>query len=105
HRFRADLYFRLNGVTVKIPALRERREYIVPLAQQFLKEATGRAGRAAPVMTPDARASLEAYAWPGNVRELRNVMQRAALLAIGRRTLIDKLDQFALPRPRKREQG
>ncbi len=73
--FRQDLYFRLNGIAVTVPPLRERRSEIVALAQRFL-------GDAGPI-TPEAVSVLEKYAWPGNVRELRNVMERAALVATG----------------------
>ena len=79
--FRRDLYFRLNGVTISVPPLRERREEITPLASAFIAEMSHAAGRSAvPVLEPDAQAWLEAYSWPGNVRELRNVVERAVLL-------------------------
>ena len=74
--FREDLYFRLNGVALSVPPLRERPEEILPLAERFLAEA-------APGMTlgPDARRRLMDHAWPGNVRELRNAIERAAVLS------------------------
>src|SRR3954463_3321048 len=76
-RFREDLYYRLNVVELHIPPLRERREDILPLANQFVAEFTkGRARLSASVTE-----ILEQYSWPGNVRELRNAMERAALLA------------------------
>jgi len=74
--FREDLYFRLNGVTLVVPALRERPEEILPLAERFLAEA-------APGKTlgADVRRRLMDHAWPGNVRELRNVIERAGVLS------------------------
>jgi len=87
-RFRADLFYRLNGFVIRIPPLRERPEDILPLALHFLQEfrEEGRsagspaAGGAEP-LTAAAAGRLAAYAWPGNIRELRNVMERAAILA------------------------
>jgi len=77
--FRRDLFFRLNGVTVVVPPLRERVGEIEGLARTFLAEASRDLPRA-PRLTPDALAMLEAYSWPGNIRELRNVIERATLL-------------------------
>lgn len=83
-RFRADLYFRLNGMTLNVPPLRERRAEILPLANQFLHEAAARHGRAPAALTQAAEAQLLSYPWPGNVRELRNVVERAFWLSDGR---------------------
>jgi len=82
-RFRQDLLYRLNTVTLRIPPLRERVDEIRPLAERFLKDARRQAG--SDVRTIDARAmaALESYGWPGNVRELRNVIERAVVLAEG----------------------
>ena len=77
-RFRDDLLYRLNVVTVALPPLRDRVVDIPLLAQHFL---TQFAGAAPPVLTPDAIALMQDYQWPGNVRELRNVMERLVLLA------------------------
>jgi two-component system, NtrC family, response regulator AtoC len=79
-RFRRDLYFRLNGMTLHIPPLRARRGEIAPLAAIFLRTYSEPFGRPAPVLSAEARLILEAYVWPGNVRELRNMMERAVLL-------------------------
>lgn len=82
--FRQDSYFRLNGVTLLVPPLRERREEIGPLANVFIADAAAEGQRGvAPVLEPEALTWLEAYAWPGNVRELRNVVERAVLLTPG----------------------
>jgi DNA-binding NtrC family response regulator len=79
-RFRDDLLYRMNVVTVALPPLRERSVDIPVLARHFL---TQLAGAAAPVLTPDAIALMQEYQWPGNIRELRNVMERVVLLARG----------------------
>ena len=81
-RFRQDLFYRLNGVTLRVPPLRERRLEIEPLASRFAASAARALGwPAAPHLAPDTRVWLLEQAWPGNVRELRNVMERAVLLA------------------------
>jgi transcriptional regulator with PAS, ATPase and Fis domain len=77
-RFRADLYYRLHGVEVQVPPLRERREDIPELAQYFLERHRG--VRALHLSEP-AMDALVAYQWPGNVRELERVMERAVALA------------------------
>jgi two-component system response regulator AtoC len=82
--FRQDLYFRLNGVELAVPPLRERIAEIAPLAERFLAAAGLTLDRLAPLrLSSAALACLERHAWPGNVRELRNVIERAAALAIG----------------------
>ncbi len=83
-RFRQDLYFRLNGITLEIPPLRERLDEIGGLVQGFLLEACRRQKRLdSPRVSADAMQLLRAYAWPGNVRELKNVVERAVLLCTG----------------------
>jgi two-component system, NtrC family, response regulator AtoC len=82
-RFRQDLYFRLNTVTVTVPPLRERRDEIEPLAHLFLTHARTRFDLPSLRLGPTAIDALEAHTWPGNVRELKHVMERAALLATG----------------------
>ncbi len=81
--FRRDLFFRLDGVTMLIPPLRERRGLIGPLALRFVEAAVGPPGGPAPRLGADVLAELEAYEWPGNVRELRTVIDRAVVLAHG----------------------
>jgi DNA-binding NtrC family response regulator len=82
-RFRLDLLYRLNTMTLRIPPLRERVDEIRPLAERFLKDACKQAGTEARTIDPAALAALEAYAWPGNVRELRNAIERAVVLSQG----------------------
>jgi DNA-binding NtrC family response regulator len=79
-RFRADLFYRINIMTLRIPPLRERREDIGPLAEVFLAELAGRFGKPIRGIAEATRRQLEGYEWPGNVRELRNVVERAVLL-------------------------
>ena len=84
--FRSDLYFRLNGITITIPPLRERVASIRPLAEELIARQCAKTGRTPPpTLTPEAVAHLEAHAWPGNVRELRNVVERALVLYQGAR--------------------
>lgn len=86
-RFREDLFYRLNVVELHLPALRERREDIVPLASQFVTEFSQGRSR----LAETTARSLEKYPWPGNVRELRNAMERAVLLSRGELILPDHL--------------
>lgn len=78
--FREDLYFRINGISLMIPPLRERPAEIEPLAYSFLADLCRRSGRATPIIAPSTLALLQDYAWPGNIRELRNVIERALVL-------------------------
>lgn len=81
--FREDLYYRLNVFPVEIPALRQRREDIVPIARHFVVDHGGRLGRSGVSLSPAAEAALATHDWPGNVRELDNVIQRALILSSG----------------------
>lgn len=78
---REDVYYRLNVFPLLIPALRQRREDIVPLARHFLAEHGARSGRSGLWLAASAEDALLRHAWPGNVRELENVMQRAVIFA------------------------
>jgi len=80
-RFREDLYYRLNVVTLTLPPLRARRQDIPLLIDHFLRELTSRHGRGPVAVDPEAQRRLLAYEWPGNIRELQNVLERAMLLA------------------------
>ncbi len=80
-RFRQDLYFRLNGISLSIPPLRERIDEIEPLARAFVAQACkGMQRERVPRIGADALETLQRYQWPGNIRELRNVIERAVLL-------------------------
>ena len=81
--FREDLFYRLHGVRVHLPALRERDDDVVFLAGHFLAGACARHGLAPRRLQPDAASWLRAQLWPGNVRQLRNVVEAAAVLADG----------------------
>jgi DNA-binding NtrC family response regulator len=80
-RFRTDLLFRLNTVELRVPALRERPEDIIPLAQLFLERGAERFGRGRISLSGEAQQALKAYPWPGNVRELAHALERAVLLS------------------------
>jgi transcriptional regulator with PAS, ATPase and Fis domain len=83
--FRPDLFYRLATFVIRIPALRDRVDDIVPLARRFLGAAATRSGVAAPpALRDDAVAALLAHPWPGNIRELRNVIERVLVMAQGR---------------------
>ncbi|MDR1126286.1 MAG: sigma-54 dependent transcriptional regulator [Deltaproteobacteria bacterium] len=82
-RFRQDLYYRLNVVSLTVPSLRERREDIPLLAAHFLRKFAQKNGKAVKGFTPGAMDRLLKYAWPGNVRELENAVERAVVLLMG----------------------
>ncbi len=90
--FRRDLYYRLNGLTLEIPPLRERLEEVPQLARSFLEQAARDSGREAPAISPAALDLLLLYRWPGNIRELKNVIERALVLCEG-----DRIDPAHLP--------
>jgi len=99
-RFRRDLYYRLAGVVVRIPPLRERPAELLPLARSFLRAAWARAGREGePGLASDAGQWLQAQPWPGNIRELRHCVERAALLCEGGVVTLSLLDAGAAPAP------
>jgi DNA-binding NtrC family response regulator len=91
-RFRQDLFFRLNGVSLLIPPLRERLQEIDAFSQLFLAAAAREIDRAsAPTLSAAAREILRRYRWPGNVRELRNAIGRAVVLCLGDTVLPEHL--------------
>jgi transcriptional regulator with PAS, ATPase and Fis domain len=97
--FREDLYFRLNGITLAIPPLRERADEIAPLARLFLERAAREMGRRTPPLAPEVVARLQGHAWPGNIRELRNVMERALVLSAAGPITLDHLPLETMARP------
>ena len=82
-RFRSDLYYRLNIVEVRLPALRDRREDIPYLTASFVRETSERLQKPLAGLSPGAERLLGAAMWEGNVRELRNVIERACIMADG----------------------
>ncbi len=90
-RFREDLFFRLNVVSLELPPLRERGDDIVLLADFFLQSFCRNMGRSTPQFSAAAKKQLLAHAWPGNIRELRNLMERLAYLSSGDRIEIEDL--------------
>ncbi|MEO8497515.1 MAG: sigma-54 dependent transcriptional regulator, partial [Planctomycetota bacterium] len=96
-KFREDLYFRLNVVTLDLPPLRERGDDIVMLGEHFLSEFCLKARRRPPEFTAAARKRLLKHSWPGNVRELRNLMERIAYLSQGDKVDIEELSFILSP--------
>jgi transcriptional regulator with GAF, ATPase, and Fis domain len=90
-KFREDLYFRLNVVTLDLPSLRDRPDDVFPLADHFLGQFAIQARRPNLKLSDEARKRLQAHNWPGNVRELRNLMERVAFLAPGETVEADDL--------------
>ena len=96
-RFREDLYYRLNVVSLHVPSLKERQEDIPPLAEYFLQLFADKNNRKVSGITPGCMDILLHYPWPGNVRELENAMERGVILMRG-----DYLDEESLPIPIKK---
>ena len=90
-RFREDLYYRLNVISVTMPPLRERPEDLMGLIHHFLTLAASETGRPAPSIDDSSLALLEQYDWPGNIRELENVIERAAVLSDAGRITVNDL--------------
>lgn len=82
-RFREDLYYRLNVFRIAVPALRERREDVLPLVWSFVQEFGKRMGKRIESIPQKGVEALQGYPWPGNIRELRNVIERAMIISTG----------------------
>ncbi len=82
-KFREDLFYRLNVLTLSLPPLRERKQDVVPLAEFFIARFAARLGRKAPKLTDSCANFLQHYPWPGNVRQLENALYRAVTLLEG----------------------
>jgi two-component system nitrogen regulation response regulator NtrX len=91
-RFREDLFYRLNVVPVRLPPLRERREDIPELVNQFLARFAAERRMSAPLISEEAMAALQAHDWPGNIRQLRNIIERTLILAPGDRASCIEVD-------------
>src|SRR4051794_8586839 len=89
--FRQDLFYRLNVIQIHLPALRDRPDDILPLAEHFLVQSAGRAGKDVRAFHEAAKKALLGYGWPGNVRELENVVERAVALVEGPLIRVDDL--------------
>ncbi len=96
-QFREDLFYRLNVIEIRVPALRERPEDILRLARRFLAFFAASFGRPVPELSKEAEAMMLSYRWPGNVRELRNAIERAVILLAGRRDLARGVSRIASP--------
>jgi DNA-binding NtrC family response regulator len=96
-RFREDLYYRLNAVSIVLPPLRERREDILPLAKSFAERVYSLNPRV--TFAPDALVLLEQYSWPGNIRELENAVVRATALCDGTIRVVDLPERVRQAKP------
>ncbi|MHB0912623.1 MAG: sigma-54-dependent transcriptional regulator [Armatimonadota bacterium] len=83
--FREDLYYRMNVITINLPAIRERQEDIPRLAHHFMGRYCKEMGKSIEEITPEALSALQSHSWPGNIRELQNCMERAVIFCHGRR--------------------
>jgi DNA-binding NtrC family response regulator len=97
-RFREDLFYRLNVITIELPPLRQRKEDIPLLVHFFLKKYAEENDRPVRAITPEALRPLMSYSWPGNVRELENVIERAVVLSSGSNIGVDLLPDTLLGR-------
>jgi two-component system response regulator PilR (NtrC family) len=98
--FREDLYYRLNVIPIRLPALRERADDVPIIAEHFLRKFTREMGKPIEGFTSEALSLLSAYAWPGNVRELENVVERAVALESGDHIVAETLNgHLREPRP------
>ncbi len=105
-RFREDLYFRLNVISLRLPPLRERREDIPELAAHFLALYGGKMGKKDLGIDDDALAALKGHAWPGNIRQLENVIEGAAVVCVGSVvTLADLPEELRPPAEAWEEEG
>jgi two-component system nitrogen regulation response regulator GlnG len=101
-KFREDLLFRLNGMTVTLPPLRDRKGDTALLTEYFLEKFKEEFGGERKTLSPRAEDALESYSWPGNVRELENVMRRAVLLTPG---IVISPEDLNLPQARHRKES
>jgi DNA-binding NtrC family response regulator len=91
--FRADLYYRLNVISLRLPSLLERKEDIPALANHFLRKYSAENNKTITGISKEALQMLEGYNWPGNVRELENVIERATLLETTDEITVDSLSE------------
>jgi transcriptional regulator with GAF, ATPase, and Fis domain len=105
HRFRSDLYYRINVFPLYVPPLRDRRDDIPLLARHFLKLHAAKSGRSVEEIPKEQIEKLTAYDWPGNIRELENAVQRALILSSGRRFVLPELGKLGISTARPSEDG
>jgi transcriptional regulator with PAS, ATPase and Fis domain len=103
-RFRKDLFYRLNVIPLNIPALRERRDDIIPLARHFMQQTAREAALSEIKLGPEAKKSLQRHDWPGNVRELSNVLERTLASIEGNRIQLSDLPFYLQRLPKKSSQ-
>jgi NtrC-family two-component system response regulator AlgB len=89
--FREDLYYRLNVISVRMPALRERPDDLLLLAKFFLQHFAERYRHSAVAFSEEAAAAIQAYSWPGNLRELRNAIESAVIMSSGKLIALSSL--------------
>ncbi len=94
--FRADLYYRIHVIPIRIPPLRERREDIVEIADSFLARLSNDTGEIKRTISPELQEVLKSYGWPGNVRELQNVLERAAAMTREEALLPEHVPEYLL---------
>jgi two-component system response regulator AtoC len=97
-RFRRELYFRISGICLRLPPLRDRREDLVELLDHFLRKHAAELGREVPVVGEKDLGLLGTYDWPGNIRELENLARKIAVLSDTRKA-VDELQQVRKPEP------
>ena len=101
HRFRSDLYFRLNIFEIKIPPLRERVKDIAPITNYFVKQFSEKTNKKTLNISDDFLQKLENYSWPGNIRELKNIVERSVILSNGDTLTSDLLPYEMQHQPEK----
>jgi len=94
--FRADLYYRIHVIPIRVPPLRERREDIEAIADNFLARLSNDTGEIKTMISPELMEALKSYGWPGNVRELQNVLERAAAMTRGQTLLPEHVPEYLL---------
>jgi two-component system response regulator AtoC len=99
-RFRSELYYRINGVCLRVPALRDRKEDIPQLVQFFVKKHTSQLGRPRPSVSPRTLEIFQNHSWPGNIRELENMVKK--IVALGDENLAAAELATPIPEPRMR---
>jgi NtrC-family two-component system response regulator AlgB len=106
HRFREDLFYRLNVISIRMPSLRERPRDQQTIVSNYLRFFAGQCGKRLKGISPEAEQALRRYAWPGNLRELRNVVERAVILAGSDEIdLLDLPEKVSQPAPGTEAQG